>query len=344
MNAYERVMNTLRGLPVDRTPVFAVLGAYGGKLSNTDLRTLYSDAGAWVAGQRAVQETFGLDMALASFDSSAYAEAFGGEVAWFSNQAPNLRRPAAKTAREVLALAMPDPRRTARLPVILEATRRLANIYRDRVPVIAAMPGASALPIMMLGLEGWMEVVLFDEPAARQILERTGQFYVAWAAALLEAGATALVALESFATADIAPRELFASLFLPHIRAVYAQVGGPMIFHHSGGRIGHILDLLPGTPQLAGVVVGSKDNLAEARRLLGPAPALIGNLDNLSLPTASADEVRARSLACLRAAAPTGRYILSNSAADIPLSTPPENVRAMLQASVDYAAGERSVA
>jgi hypothetical protein len=53
MNAFERVMNTLQGLPVDRVPVFAVLGAYGGKLTQTDLRTLYRDAEAYVAARGA---------------------------------------------------------------------------------------------------------------------------------------------------------------------------------------------------------------------------------------------------------------------------------------------------
>jgi uroporphyrinogen decarboxylase len=156
MNAYERVLNTLQGRPVDRVPVFAVLGAYGGKLTHTDLRTIYSDAAAYVAGQQAVQETFGFDMLLATFDYSAIAEAFGSEVAWFTDQAPNMKRPAVNEAAAALALPLPDPQRTARLPVILEATRRLAEAYRERVPLFAAVPGPGALPTMVLGLEAWM--------------------------------------------------------------------------------------------------------------------------------------------------------------------------------------------
>jgi uroporphyrinogen decarboxylase len=339
MNAYERVMNTLQGRPVDRVPVFAVLGAYGGRLTGTDLRMLYSDAAAYVAGQRAVQDAFGFDSVLATFDYSAVAEAFGGDVAWFADQAPNMKRPAASEAAAALSLTLPDPHRTARLPVILDATRQLAEMYRDRVPLLAAVPGPGALPTMVLGLEAWMETMLFDEPAARKVLEWTGRFFVAWANALLEAGATVLVVTESVASAEVSPRSLFAERFLPHVRAMFAQVRAPMVFHHGGGRLGHVLDLLPGVPNFAGVVVSSKDDLGAARRALGPEPLLVGNLDNLSLPTATVAEIRARSLACLRAAAPAGRYVLSHSAADVPLSTPPENLRAMIQASEEYAAG-----
>ena len=64
MNSYQRVMGTLFGQPVDRLPVFAVLGAYGASLTGTDLRTLYSDSSAYVAGQQAVQKLFGLDLVM----------------------------------------------------------------------------------------------------------------------------------------------------------------------------------------------------------------------------------------------------------------------------------------
>ncbi len=114
------------------------------------------------------------------------------------------------------------------------------------------------------------------------------------------------------------------------------------MFHHGGGRILHILDLLPGLPGLAGVVVGSKDDLGAARSALGTELTLIGNLDNLSLPAVSAAEIHRRSLACLKTAAPAGRYILSHSAADVPLSTPLENLQAMIEAAGEYAAKEMS--
>jgi uroporphyrinogen decarboxylase len=343
MNAYERVMNTLQGKPVDRVPVFAVLGAYGGKLTGVDLRTLYNNVEAYVAAQHTVQEALGFDLVLAPFDYSAIAEAFGGEVVWFADQAPNLKRPSVSTAAAVLALPQPDPQRTGRLPFIVESTKQLSAIYREHVPVFAAIPGPVALPALILGLETWLEILLFDEAAAQRLLAFTGEFFVTWANTLLEAGVTALIVTEGMAAAEISQRSLFAEQMLPHIRAVFSQVHGPMVFHHTGGRINPLLDLLQGLPGLAGVVVSSKDDLAEARQCLGPELLLLGNLDNLLFPTTSADEIRERSLACLRTAAPAGPFILANSGADIPLNTPPDNLRAMIAASEAYAV-ERSSA
>jgi len=62
MNSYQRVMGTLMGQPVDRPPVLAVLGAYGGKLTGVDLRTLFSEAAAYVSGQQAVQNAYSVEI------------------------------------------------------------------------------------------------------------------------------------------------------------------------------------------------------------------------------------------------------------------------------------------
>ena len=336
MNSYQRVMGTLTGQTVDRLPVFAVLGAYGTKLTGTDLRTLYSDASAYVAGQQAVQSAFGFDLVMTPFVYTAISEAFGGETAWSDKQVPNMKRPGARSAVEAISLPLPDPERTGLLPVILEATRRLAHIYKEQVPVIGVLPGPGIMPSLITGMETWMETVLFDEELARKLLDHTAPFFVSWANALLAAGADCLVITEAMASAEIAPRALFASRFLPLLTSTFTQINGPKVLHHTGGRINHTLDLLPGLDGLVGVAVGSKDDLAEARQLIGPNLNLIGNLDNLGFPSFSADAVYSMSQACIRAAAPSGHYILANSGADIPLSTSPETLRAMLSAARDY--------
>ena len=337
MNAYQRVMNTLRGQPVDRVPVLAVLGAYGGKLTGVELKTLYRDPAAWVAGQRAVQEAFGFDLVMTEFNYSAIAEAFGGQVAWFNDQAPNMKRPATTSAEAALGMTLPDPQRTGRLPAILESTRSLAAHYKEQVPVIGVVPGPGILPSLLIGMEQWLETLLFDQDTAQKLLEHTGRFFVTWANALLQAGADCLVVTEGMAAAEIAPRSLFAERFLPHLQATFAQVQGPMVLHQTGGSINHVLDLLPGLDGLVAVAVGSKDDLTQARDLAGPELTLIGNLDNLCFPAVSPEELYALAMDCLRTAAPSGHFILSNAGADISLATTPENLQTLLTASRDYA-------
>ena len=339
MNSYERVMNTLQGRPVDRPPALAILGFYGATLTQTPIEEIYNDADLYIAAQQTVIDTFGIDMVLAPFELSILAEAFKGDEAFFSNQAPNMKRPPAANIDEALCLPLPDPYTTGRLPFILETTRKLAGIYKQTVPLFSVLPGPAILPALILGMEGWMNVLLFDEPAATRLLEQSGKFWVDWANAQFEAGTDVLVVTEGMAAATISTRELFEEKCLPHIRACFAEVNGPIIFHHTGGPINHIIDLLPSLPNLLAIAVSSQDDLFDAREKLGPGIPLLGNIDNLSFRAVSADEIRTQATACLKAGEKIGHFVLCNSGADLPIDTPPENIHAVVEASKQFATG-----
>jgi uroporphyrinogen decarboxylase len=339
MNSLERVMNTLQGKPVDRVPVISVLSAYGARLTGIPLKTHYSDPYAYVAGQTAVKKAFGLDALLAPFDYSALSEAFGGEVAWFDNQAPNVRRPAAGSLTAALDMDLPDPRKQGRLPFVLESVRRLADLHGDESPVFSAIPSPSALCALLLGLEGWLEAFLFDMEKAETFLEKTGRFFLDWGNALFDSGLTGLIMTEPFTVKEIVPREMFELRILPQLIKLLPGLKGPLVFHHSGGRINPVADLLPGLPKVIGVAVSSADKLDEAREKIGPGTLLLGNLDNLSFPSATPEKIRERALKRLRTAVGHGPYILATSGADIPLTTPPENILALRLAAEEFAGG-----
>jgi len=343
MNSFERVMNTIGGKPADRIPVLAVLGIYGGRLIHADPKTIFTDAKKYAESQCAVQKTFGIDMILTPFEFTSIAEAFGGEIAWFADQAPNLRKPATGSIQEARTLSLPDPDVNGRLPVVLESIRLLSAQYKGTVPLFAPIPGPGALPVLMMGLEAWMDALLFDVSAAFDLLEYTEKFWLDWAGALFEAGADGLIVVESMASAEIMPRKMFESQLLPSIRRTLARIEGPLMFHHGGGSINHLLDLVPGLPNVIGALIGSKDSLEEARKRVGPEFLLAGNLDNLVYPAAGSSELYTQSLSCFNKGAQRGHFMLANSGADIPLATAPETIQAMMNASTFYSGSSGSL-
>jgi len=335
MNSYERVMATLTGHAVDRPAVLAVLGAYGGRLTGVPLRKLYSDVDAYVAGQVAVQTAFGVDMVLAPFDLSAIAEAFGGTPIYHRHQAPNMRRPGALSIEHAIDRPLPDIRTSGRLPMALEACRLLSARYRGQVPLFAVIPGPAALPVLLMGMENWVDALLFHENQAQQLLEYSATFWLAWSSALLGAGADGLVVAEAMASAEVSTPELFVDRLLPHIRTCFGALEAPLVFHHGGGRINWMLSHLSEMPNMVGVGLSSKDDLSEARRALGPGPAILGNLDNLSFPATNAQGMYALARDCLQEGLSVGPFLLCNAGADIPTDTDPETIRAMVRAAED---------
>jgi len=338
MNSFERVMNTLQGLPVDRVPVLAVLNVLSTKLTNFPMKKIYTDIESYIESQKVIVDTFGIDMVLSTFDYSVIGEAFGSKVVFFDNQAPNIKKPLTISMDDFLKQPLPDLKVTGRLPMVLATSQKLAEIYNGKVPVFAAVPGVCSLPALIFGLEKWLDTLLFDPVSASRIMGYTGKFFVEWCNALLKAGNTAVIITEGMTAKEIIYRELFTTRFLPIIQELFPKIHGPIIFHHTGGSIDHILDLLSTIPGLLAVAVGSKDNLIQARKLVGSQMSIIGNLDNLSFPALSEDGIYRLSQKELEEMSECGHYFLANSGADIPITTPLENVHAMLRASKDFSA------
>jgi uroporphyrinogen decarboxylase len=330
-------MGTLLGNPTDRTPAVAVLSAYGAKLTHVELPRLFQDSACYVAGQDAVQEILGLDMVMTPFEFSAIAEVFGAEVVWFAHQPPNVKRPGARSVTEALANPLPPPLRSGRLVVSLEVAHLLHKRYAEQVPVFMPLPSPSALCALILGMEGWIESLLFDTEKAVLLMKRMTPFLLELANAHLQAGVNGIILTEAMASAEILPRNLLEPLILPSLRDFMQEIRGPILFHHSGGSIGHMVGLIPSLPGVAGVSLGACDDLVEARKILGHSMLLLGNIDNLSFPRSSPEEMHKRCLHTLLQSSGKGPFILANSGGDIPLATRPATLLAMKEACTEHA-------
>jgi uroporphyrinogen decarboxylase len=339
MNSLERVMTTLAKGELDRLAVFAVLGAYGGKLNSTPLFKLYRESELWVKGQMAIQDRFKLDMVLGTFDFSGLAEAFGGRTVFFDNQAPNMRLPAYSSTENALEHELPDIETNAILKNMLAGVSGLKASYQNEVPVVSTIPGPTSLANLVIGIESWLDSVLFEPEIAEKLHKHLLEFWFNWMEALVQAGTDFVVVCEGMASNTINNRDMYLRHFHPWIRDAFQGLSNPVIFHHTGGAINHVIDELSTLPNVAGFVVGSKDDLFEARSRIHPDQVLIGNIDNLSFPSYEPQTMRD---AVRERAAFSGKlmpYIVANSAADIPLETPIEIID-----SYSHAAGKCSEA
>ncbi len=333
MNSIERVMGTIQGQPVDRVPVGAVLSSYGARLLDLDLRVVFNDAKTYIESQKAVHEKFAVDFALAPFDYSVIAEGFGSSIRFFKDQAPNIKKPSTINWREVIEKPFPDFNLTGRFPVFLEALKGMIELFAGKKPVFAGIPGPCSMPIMIMGLEAWLETLLFDPEGAQKVMDYCGEFFEIWAARIMQEGTTGLIVTEGMAAREITDRENFECLVLPHLKKYLSRVNAPMVFHHTGGSINHILDLTKDIPGILGFCVSAEDDLLAARRIIGPEKLLLGNIDNLCFPASGSEQIYEQSQKILKLMHQKGPFILSNSGGDLPLNTPETNITAMIEAS-----------
>ncbi len=54
----------------------------------------------------------------------------------------------------------------------------MAAEFKGRVPLAACLPSPIDIPALVLGMEGWMDLLLFDTENAKRVLERVNQFFI----------------------------------------------------------------------------------------------------------------------------------------------------------------------
>jgi uroporphyrinogen decarboxylase len=336
MNSMERIQATLAGKPLDRRAIAPVLGLYGARLTNCPLEQYYTDPAAYAAGQMAVRETFQPDVLFSPFDFAAIGAAFGSELHFFADQAPNIRRPVIQSKDEWDRLVFPDLDTHPRLLFFREAIRMMAAEYRDEVPIAAVLPAPIDLPALIMGMEAWLETVLFDAVGTQRIMERVIPFFVRFANSLFADAAAFIVMPCAFASPAIVTHEIASGFARPVLDKALSQLKGPVVLHHIGTPILRHLDLLMGLPSTVAFALDHRDNLGQARQTVGPYPVLLGGPCGPDMARKTSAQVDSECRTILEDRRQDAHFILFTSGADIPLNTPQENIHAMRKAAESF--------
>lgn len=336
MNAAERVFATVAGNAVDRRPVTPVLSLYGAKLTGCPLEKYYSDPIAYALGQVAVRDLFEPDVLFTPFQFAAIGAAFGSQIRFYADQPPNVKRPAIESAREWERIVLPDPDTHPRLTYIREAVREMVARFGTETPVAVPFPALIDFPALIMGMDGWMETVLFDPDCARRIMEALTPLFVRLVNGFFADGA-AFVALPcGFWSPSVVPRAIVKSLMRPAMGNAMAQLRGPVVLHHCGAAILEHLDLFVGLSPAIGIVVETGEDLVRARQIVGPDPILFNGPAAANMPEMTAPQLEGECRALLENRRHDPRFVLCNCGPDVPWSTPPENIHALRQAAHDF--------
>jgi len=333
MNSTERIQATLTGTPVDRRPFFPVLSLYGARLINCPLRQYYSDAVAYAKGQAAARELFEPDALCAPFAYGLIGEAFGSSLHYFADMPPNVRRPAISSLKQWESLAFPDPDTHPNFLFIWDAIARMKAEHGGEIPIVLPTPGPTDLPVLIMGLESWLETVLFDPDEARRVMEKITPFYIRMVNRAFESGAALAAITHAFISPAIVTRDIVTSFSLPLLAEALAQLHGPVMLHHIGAPLLAHLDLLTGLPSVVGFIMDQRDDLAKARTIVGSEATLFSGVNAPGLPEMSATEVENICRGMLENQRDEMRFMLGNTGPDVPWDTPPENIHAMRKAT-----------
>lgn len=326
MTGPERVMAALSGALTDRPPYGLVCGSLGARLAGREPEEAFGDPGLYVKGQEAAMALLDPDIVFTPFVLAYEAVAYGGELAPQRGAVYNLRRPPFTNPRDAaLALrAAPTPLDAAGIRFMLEATKRLADSVAGNRMVVAPIISPVDLPALLIGIEAWLDALLFSPDDARELATAAAEHFASLAGAYAAAGAQALASPVMFVNPSILDERRVRELALPILREGFGRSPLPIVFHHGGNPLSRYLELFTGLPQVVGFVLGERDVYADARAAIGAGPLLMATVPGPAFAAFTPDTLRARlaSLVGKRGGDPAWGF--TNAGAELPAETAPE--------------------
>lgn len=289
----------------------------------------------------AYNDQFRPDAVWVSADTWVAAEAMGATVGFPDDNSPmgGMGEPLVSTPADIDRIPTPDPSSQGRMPLMLEALRRVKDSLAEDIFIVACFDQYPfSLACAMMGIDRLMIKLLDDQPFVDALLEKCFEFTTAYATALGNAGADMLSGGDS--PAGLISPNMYREVALPIerrvIEKIQSQTAVPVSLHICGNA----------SPILADMAVSGADVIEldhqvaidEACRVVSPEVTIWGNLDPVGLLAhASAEDVRRATCELLDTVQATGRqrFILS-SGCTLAAQTPAENLRAMLDATRNY--------
>jgi len=270
-------------------------------------------------------EILGFDTLMPVFSVAQEAAALGCVVDWGGPEMmPTVRsHPFAQSGD----FALPDGWLEApSIRVVLDALRLLRQRFGDRVVIVGKVMGPWTLSYHLMGMEEFLVATKLDPGRARRSLEVLKAVSLAFARQQIRAGAD-IICLGDHASGGIVSPLAYRDFLLPLHKEIFADIGAPSVLHCCGNTSDRVkyfaesgVDAFHFESQ-----VDPAFAVAEARGRM----TLIGNINN---PTTLLNGSHEQVLHACRAAIDGGVHILSPECA-VPLTTPNENMQALVQAA-----------
>jgi len=270
---------------------------------------------------------YGYDLVMVFSDTMVEAEAMGAQVLIPEDDDPFLLEPP-----RVSRLEPADPKKDGRMPVVLEATRRLKTLLDDETPILTSLKGPFSLASFLHGIDKFLEDLLTDPGRAHEFLRIAADNQVAYAEAIVDAGGIPFIG-DPVASGSLVSPEMFREFARPYLERLIRSV------HESGAKAGlHICGetkrlLADMTATGADFLSVDEMDLAFARQEVGNKTVLMGNVSTNLLFEGTPEQVSAAANVCLERG---GQSFILSSSCDVPTGAPKENVQALVRAGREW--------
>jgi uroporphyrinogen decarboxylase len=341
MNGYQRVAAALRGERPDSMPVMLhnfMMAAREAGVSMARYRTEPAEAAR--CHIEAV-EKYGYDGILVDMDTATLAGALGVPLAMPEDEPAICRGSRLNALSEVCNLEPPDVGRYERIQVWLEAVRLLKRHFGDEIYLRGNCDQCPfALASEVRGSAEWMIGLMEEEQHedARRLLEYCAEAGLQFIRLMAATGAHMVSNGDSAAGPSVVSPRLYREFAWPYEKRFVEEAHrlGLPYMQHICGKTELILEDMVTTGADA-LEIDHKTDARRARDVIAGRCTFVGNIDPSGvLALGTPGEIARKTRELLAVFRDTPRFIL-NAGCAIHSTSPPENLRAMIQAAREYA-------
>jgi uroporphyrinogen decarboxylase len=316
--------------PQDRVPIYPLVTSHAAFVAGMKLQEYCTRGRSMARAQLTAQEQYGHDFISIFSEVGIVAEALGSGFEYPDDDLPVLRRPRLASVLDVAQLPESDDVAAGRLPVYYEAIEYAYEAVGDRVPILAFVPAPFTTALHLVRGEEFLLALTLNPGEVHQLLDRITRTTIDFLREIVNHGALPVL-VDPLASGSVISPRAYREFALPYERRLI-----DFLHRYDLDITLHICgDMMPMLPLLkeTGADLVSLDHvdLSEARRVIGDSLRLIGNYDTsrllLNSPATVEQEVRA--MVAAGVANPKG-YIAATGC-EVPVRTPPENVRAFIR-------------
>jgi len=334
MNGKQRLEAVLSGREPDRVPVLASTLAHAAWTKRIPQHDFHTHAATLASTVVAVSRELEIDGVYVSSDNWIIHEALGGEVVFPEDDEPwGIHGPLVREWSDLESLHLPNPQQDGRMPMMLDAARRVVELVNQELYVEANIDsGPFQIALMLRGFQqGYLDVI--EEPQKmHDLIEFALQVSITYGRAMAQTGVDAIQFGESSASV-VAPK-IFRELVLPYDQRLIAALKEENIkaVLHVCGDSTHLLDSLAcsGADWLE---IDALVPLEKAFAAVRSSMVIRGNVDTTLLLNGPTQCIWQAANACLGAAEKTGGRLILSPGCGVPKFTPPEHIRILVAAA-----------
>jgi uroporphyrinogen decarboxylase len=335
--------------PQDRVPVFPLVTAHAARVAGIPIRDYYTDGMAMARSQLVAQEFYGTDFISFFSEVGLVAEALGSRFSYPDDDLPLLAEPKWRelpgddgTRPETsdvsfMSPATADPMKDGRLRVYLDAISYAYEARADTVPIIAYVPAPFTSAQQLVDQEAFLLGLLTEPERVRSLLAYATRSIIRFCRAIIGAGGLPIL-VDPLASGSVISADHFREFALPYEAEVirYLHRYDLDIVLHICGDTNSIIHLMPesGADLLSIDRIGLEPAIAGA----GDRCRIIGNFDTTAILLSQPQEIADSVAAMVLAGKPCPKGFVAATGCEVPVETPPENVRAFVRAAKEAGA------